>query len=238
MKIITQECILFFRFLCRPTFIRKSSNKFEILKLISLFLVLLPICYLLVLVTELPFIKSYFCNGTDSTIEQIFKLGPLPALLLVSVVAPILEEYYYRFYLDKIVGNLVLMFINIITLAYIFFSITTTLLTTYIFITLIIIFTLQKLLIKKYAFRRNILLFFKKYFFIFFYLSALTFGLLHVNNYQICNKHSVLIIFLVLPQLFSGLVFGYARLKYGIWTSILLHFAINFIGVGLLFLTK
>jgi membrane protease YdiL (CAAX protease family) len=52
----------------------------------------------------------------------------------------------------------------------------------------------------------------------FFYASALAFAAIHLLNYQ--GEASAL---LVVPQFVAGLIFGYARVTNGLWSSIALH---------------
>lgn len=56
-------------------------------------------------------------------------------------------------------------------------------------------------------------------------LSALLFASVHILNYE--GEMSALLIVFVIPQFLAGLIFGYARVNYGIWSSILLHFLHN-----------
>ena len=58
-----------------------------------------------------------------------------------------------------------------------------------------------------------------------FYASAVIFGLVHVFNYPGSDWWTVLP--LVLPQTLAGLIFGYARVSYGMWSAILLHMLHN-----------
>lgn len=53
-----------------------------------------------------------------------------------------------------------------------------------------------------------------------FYLSVAVFGLLHLTNYPVW---SWALVPMVLPQLWAGLVFGYLRMRHGLWASILAH---------------
>lgn len=236
--IVLHEYLLFFRFLWRPTFISKPSNKIKLSKILSIALFLIPVCYILNLVITLTFVKSYFCLGKDLVEQDFLTKGPLISIIGGCLLTPIFEEFLFRFYLNKLYGNLIYVFINLFILLYSFARLTFNQITVFILISIFTLSAVCILLEKNYAFRRLVILFLKKQFFLFFYLSALTFGIVHVNNYQICNNHSVWTIFLILPQLFAGFVLGYTRLKYGIWTGIILHSLLNLIAIGLLFLTK
>ena len=68
-----------------------------------------------------------------------------------------------------------------------------------------------------------------------FWSQALLFGFIHVFNYA--GDHPVALLPFVLPQLVGGLIWGYARIKYGWWSNILMHVAYNLIATsGLLYI--
>lgn len=62
-----------------------------------------------------------------------------------------------------------------------------------------------------------------------YYLSALVFGLIHLSNsYTSFNINIIVFGFIIcLPQIVGGLLFGYARIKYGVIGAIILHGLIN-----------
>ena len=62
--------------------------------------------------------------------------------------------------------------------------------------------------------------------FAWFYLgSALLFGLAHMSNYPL-DRPWLLLPF-VLPQAFAGLLFGFARVRHGMWANFTLHAGSN-----------
>ncbi|WP_074203791.1 CPBP family glutamic-type intramembrane protease [Parasphingorhabdus marina] len=68
-----------------------------------------------------------------------------------------------------------------------------------------------------------------------FWTQALLFGFVHIFNYAGDNPAALLPF--VLPQLVGGLVWGYARIRYGWWSNIIMHMAYNLIATsGLLFM--
>ncbi|MEH6790911.1 CPBP family glutamic-type intramembrane protease [Parasphingorhabdus sp.] len=67
-----------------------------------------------------------------------------------------------------------------------------------------------------------------------FWGQALLFGLVHVFNYTGANPATLLPF--ILPQLVGGLIWGYARIRYGWWSNILMHMAYNLLATsGLLY---
>jgi hypothetical protein len=70
--------------------------------------------------------------------------------------------------------------------------------------------------------------FFKNNFWVWYYMSAIIFGLIHGLNYKTDNLW-LLVIPLTLSQILGGLVYGYTRMKYGMWSNISLHMLFNLI---------
>ena len=58
-----------------------------------------------------------------------------------------------------------------------------------------------------------------------FWLSSLAFALVHLTNLTI--GHNRFAVLWVAPQLISGTIFGYARVRLGMWSNIILHMAHN-----------
>jgi membrane protease YdiL (CAAX protease family) len=65
---------------------------------------------------------------------------------------------------------------------------------------------------------------FARRFGLWFYLSAIGFGLMHLSNYP---RLSWALVPMVLPQVWAGMVFGYLRMRGGLWAGILAHGAGN-----------
>lgn len=63
-----------------------------------------------------------------------------------------------------------------------------------------------------------------------FWIQALLFGSVHVFNYA-GNNPAALLPF-VLPQTVGGLIWGYARIRYGWWANIAMHMAYNLIATS------
>ncbi|GAA0475157.1 hypothetical protein GCM10009096_16000 [Parasphingorhabdus litoris] len=63
-----------------------------------------------------------------------------------------------------------------------------------------------------------------------FWVQALLFGSVHVFNYAGDNPAALLPF--VLPQTVGGLIWGYARIRYGWWANIAMHMAYNLIATS------
>lgn len=62
-----------------------------------------------------------------------------------------------------------------------------------------------------------------------YWASCLAFALIHLSNFSTGN--SPLAVFWVAPQMISGTIFGYARVRFGMWANCLLHAAHNLAAV-------
>ncbi|QPC98439.1 CPBP family glutamic-type intramembrane protease [Qipengyuania soli] len=66
---------------------------------------------------------------------------------------------------------------------------------------------------------------FQKLFPLFYWFSAIAFAGIHLLNFSVENMATILP--LVLPQFVIGLVLGYLRVNYGLWSNIMLHMLHN-----------
>jgi len=71
-----------------------------------------------------------------------------------------------------------------------------------------------------------------------YYLSVIIFAWLHVFNFELTPVNILLTPILTLPQLFSGLVMGYIRIKFGFIYPLVFHMATNSVLVSLDILLK
>jgi membrane protease YdiL (CAAX protease family) len=78
--------------------------------------------------------------------------------------------------------------------------------------------------------------FFSRHFTWFYAAASLIFALVHMTNYS--QDPSLNLLPLVIPQLLVGLILGYARVTYGLWSDIVLHMSHNALLIGLVVLQK
>ena len=72
---------------------------------------------------------------------------------------------------------------------------------------------------------------FARHFRWFYLLSALAFASIHLTNFT--EGNAALLLPLTLPQLLLGLILGYARVSFGLWSSMLMHGLHNTLFIGL-----
>jgi membrane protease YdiL (CAAX protease family) len=77
---------------------------------------------------------------------------------------------------------------------------------------------------------------FKRHFAWFYFASSLVFALEHLSNYS--QIPGLMLLPLVVPQLLVGLILGYARTKYGLWSDMLLHMMHNGVLISLVVLQQ
>lgn len=72
---------------------------------------------------------------------------------------------------------------------------------------------------------------FARHFRWFYLASALAFASIHLTNFT--EGNAALLLPLTLPQLLLGLILGYARVTFGLWSSMLMHAVHNSLFIGL-----
>ncbi len=205
------------------------------------FFVLLSFCLVVDIVLGLTFNNDWLTNwlkitNPNALEDKLYKEGLVAAVFITSVVAPLIEEYLFRAYLTGFVCNNVVLPLNLCLILVKLFNITTpAILWPLIAIAVVgsrVIFILLKRSKKlKISFAR----FYLHHYQLYFYVSAIAFGLIHLNNYEIKNFIPLVTVLLVMSQLFAGLVLGYVRIKWGLKWSMGFHALHNLFFVLLLF---
>lgn len=70
-----------------------------------------------------------------------------------------------------------------------------------------------------------------------FYIIAILFGIVHFFNFQGDSAKLYLIPILVFPQMSLGILLGYLRLRFGMWSNIYVHALNNAIPMAILFMS-
>ncbi|MBD3238892.1 MAG: CPBP family intramembrane metalloprotease [Candidatus Moranbacteria bacterium] len=251
----------FFKFIIRPTYLDKKQNKHFLLKIwntLRLWALGLILALFFGFITE-KLMRLVNYDVTDHAIVNLLQQqSVLLVLFLAVILAPIIEELtfrmIYRYSPFRLSFSIVFVFLTIFELIIsslklnIFEKFNALLgLNDYlqilgpylilfkagIFLIMIVGFGLALgFIIKFYIDQNKIISFFKKYFFVLFYAFIIFFGLMHLVNFSNILKYWYLAPVFIIPQLVIALFLGYARIKYGLIYSIMLHAVYN--GVTLL----
>lgn len=171
-------------------------------------------------------------NANNVGFEKMEKLySPLVLLFIVSIIGPFMEEFGFRLSLRF---KPIYLSFSISILSY--FFITKSIYQTYntdlgnefflrvlisVFLGIITFFISNK---NKNIFQN----FWKSNFSWLFYLSILSFGFIHILNYDLSLKVLLLMPLITLPQIISGAIYGFIRVNYGFIFNLLAHVFTNF----------
>jgi hypothetical protein len=168
---------------------------------------------------------NYIFNGG---IEMTF-----PILIMVNFLGPILEELYFRSWMSNNKWINILLLACAIDFGVSFFvSLFLNETETTAFVDLLIEFAnlglsifLAHLLINDNKALEGLSNFIKKRSKLLFYLSCICFAVMHISNYTEVPKHIVLLG--QLPIFGGALIFGYVRIRFGLFYSMLFHVVHN-----------
>ncbi|PYF74399.1 CPBP family glutamic-type intramembrane protease [Pedobacter nutrimenti] len=166
---------------------------------------------------------------------DLFEKGVFFALILAGIIAPLLEEYLFRYQLRK--WKLAVYFMILLpgVIGASFIDSENIKFVVYILFLILAIFVHVKT--EKMS-RKTIYSFWRKFYGIHFYCTAVLFGMAHLSNWKGMNLKNPFFIIFILSQTFTGLCLGYIRVKYGIKYSILFHACFNTVLVLLASVSK
>ena len=163
--------------------------------------------------------------------EELRKFGPVLTLLVGALALPIVEEIVFRGWLSGrrrmlvavavLVGFIASLAMARLTVGPAPFKTMAVLLLAWLVVGSVLIWKTKG----------STPLWFARVFPVLYFASALLFGLAHISNYDM-SRPWVLLPF-VLPQAIAGLIFGFARVRYGMWANIALHGLSNALFLGL-----
>lgn len=148
--------------------------------------------------------------GSNKISDLLFNLPPTQLFLVVVIVAPVIEELIFR---------LPLRFKH-----------------NYLFKLVLWIISLTRI-VSKERLDELIQLFRPAAFRYFFYLMTISFGLIHITNFEGYKNLLVWMPFLTMNQLFIGCILGFLRIKFGLIWSIIYHALNNLIFIGMALLS-
>lgn len=186
--------------------------------------------FLCICLGALALILSQTLQNFDIIPEQTREFKPeiksiRNSLIFSIILFPIMEEFAFRLYLKRSNINVFVssfLITHMICSSFIFNTNSLSLEHDGLLRILIDLFTASILL---YVYNKGLI---KLKFNLLFYFSVLLFGLVHIYNHDYSNPRVLLFALIIcLPQIIAGLLFGYARIKYGIIGSIILHVLVN-----------
>lgn len=154
----------------------------------------------------------------------------------IVIIAPILEELIQRSYLTSFKWNNIFVPINIGLILIFLFQVRGYLLIILCLIVLVSCNIIYSKLLQNKKIKTKLLKFYSKNFKFYFYLSGISFGMVHIGNYEMEHYIPLLSIILVLPQIFGGLMLGYIRIVMGLRWSICFHALHNLVFLIFLFI--
>ena len=183
----------------------------------------------------LTFIATLFVVGFNELIVLPVRLNPRPdspkIFLILVVVGPLFEEILFRLNLvvtrincALFVTALIIMLMKVSFFQSVEF---------YIFLGVIPLFPIIYYIFIRIKFPfQQIDHFVKSNFRYLFHILAITFGMLHLFNYQTVYWWMILFSpIITAPYIVTGYILGYTRMRYGFSNGWLIHSSINFIYV-------
>lgn len=223
----------YWQFLQKPKYLRFSKDKKMLVK-DFLWLLLLDLLFMSFIIgiyyglSTLKLIEAY-----EEKVDIIKKYGFFGALFIGCILAPMIEEFIFRWHLTK---KYVSIYFVCFTLA---------LVATYmlqledlgwpIFIIFIILSFIIHRYFKRMSTSKRHKIYYQLYPYLFYYTSLL-FGLIHISNIKGLTITDPTFLIFTTSQAFGGLSMGYIRVKYGLIYSIMLHACFNLIAISLDFL--
>ena len=210
------------QYLKYPRLLRMSKNKATLRKDFLWLLVLNLMFALTIGLTYFVLLKFKLITKYEEF--DLFKFGFPAALFLVVVLAPVCEEFLFRWQLTKPKLSIWFVAISAALLAssftkddYIRF---------FIIIFFLFIALLSTILIDKLK-RLKAVYLFRTYYVFLFYYTAIIFGYVHISNIKGLTLSDPSFVLYISSQIFGGLTMGYIRVKYGLKYSMILHASFN-----------
>jgi hypothetical protein len=224
-------------FLIHPTPSKSRTFPVTIISFIYLFVFTFLIDFVLDWLTSNQSVFALFgINKAETQDNDIFNRGIVYGVFIVGLLTPAIEELLQRSYLTSFYWNHFLIPVNLGIIIVMLLGIHgNAILLPFGIISLISALTIYLMIKKNRAFKLKTFLFYRRNYWLYFYISAFSFGLLHLMGYKMHHFIPVVSMLLVLPQIFAGCVLGFVRIKFGLKWSIGFHMLHNLILIIFLF---
>ena len=196
-------------------------------------LLLLTYCLMIlagILIRVRSYVLKHKLNISIDSGNNSLVLNSLTDYILLVIFVPIIEEILFRLWQNYNKRNIIISLTLILLLPLINLLKVKHFSTTYFIILGIILISLFIFCLFWRGYTDQSVRISIKYKKLLFYVSAVSFGLLHITNFAPIN-YSIILIYpiFVLPQIIMGFTIGYTRIKYGFLYGLLLHCMINII---------
>ena len=227
----------FILYLRNPKVPQSNTSVITIKSFCILFIFSIFVTYFLDLISSnFWLINKLKITNIESHLKDIYLKGFWVGIISIVIAPPLFEELSQRFYLKSFVWNNTFVPINIGLIIILLFKIQGYYLLILCPIILIIANKVYSRVVNYKKDKFKLLRFYINNYNLYFYLSALAFGAAHIGNYETAHFIPILPIFLVLPQIFGGLILGYIRVFMGLSWSILFHALNNLVFLILIFI--
>ena len=218
-------------FIRAPTItVRTSGQRQQLVEVAWLFLLN---CLIVLAIAVILFpMMAVFGIKMSGDMSELFNRPLWQIMLIVVVVGPIAEELMFRAWISG-TPRLLIVFLGFVAWIggfYFLQKLGPADSAPPAAIALIAIITIAVLVGLIRFWQSAVPAWYNKIFPLVFWGQELLFGFVHVFNYA-GDAPAVLLPF-VLPQLVGGLIWGYARIRYGWWSNILMHMVYNLIATS------
>ena len=222
----------YWHFLKRPELLKLSKDKKTLVK--DFYWLLLLDLLFVAIVFSIYYGFSHFriIKEYKEEVDVLKKYGIYGALFIGGIIAPLTEEFLFRWHLRK--RYFTIYFVCFSMALIVGYFIHSSYLNWPIFIVFLIISLILHSYFKRISTTRKQRFWMKLYPYIFYY-TALVFGLVHLTNIKGLTLADPAFLFFVSSQVFGGLSMGYLRIKHGLIYSILFHACFNLIAILLEF---
>jgi membrane protease YdiL (CAAX protease family) len=165
-------------------------------RLLSILAIEFPLMIIMTVILSSMEDLGFFDMSSHKADKLLQNIAAWQILLFGAFIIPIIEEIFFRLHL-RIKHNYPLKFLILISLI-----------------------TGKKNKKRLQIFIENK---WANYYKVIFYLSALTFGLIHITNFEFSLKLLIFSPILTMPQILMGLLIGYMRMKFGFIWGLYLH---------------
>lgn len=218
----------FWTFLKKPSILKLNKDKVA-LKRDFLWLLLLDIVVATCIAVTYHFLAKYkLINEYQQKTDLIKEIGYYGTLIVVCILAPLIEEFLFRWHLRKRYASI--YFVLLAISAIIITALTSTWLSWLVFFLCLASAVVIEFYLKKQSQTKKHLLSKKAYPFV-FYFSAIIFGSLHLYNFEGLSFRDPAFVIFISSQTFGGLTLGYLRIKFGLRYSMLSHAAFNLFAI-------